>query len=98
MCTKKEYFKYKFPKGKFDRITSIIVGLYKKRGDFVKTNCVYTVSEIAEILKVSKKTVYGLIHDRKLECVWVKGQIRITSGHLENYLGGIIGYAQRNER
>ena len=54
--------------------------------------CVYTVKEIAEMLKVSEKTVYSLVRDQLLECFWVRGQIRITSEQLHEYLrGGNVG-------
>lgn len=48
--------------------------------------CVYTVKDVAGKLKVSEKTVYSLIHEQQLECIWVRGQIRITSEHLSKYL------------
>ena len=49
---------------------------------------VYTVRDVAAILKVSEKTVYKLIQDQKLEVVQVRGQYRVTSGQLEDYLRG----------
>ena len=51
-------------------------------------NCVYTIREIAKILKVSEKTVYGLVHDNEIKCIRVRGQIRITSEQLDYYLKG----------
>ena len=48
--------------------------------------CVYTVSEVAEVLKVSTKTVYNMIHDDQLFAIRVRGQIRITSYALDEYL------------
>lgn len=59
---------------------------------------VYTVKDMAEILRVSEKTVYGLIHDQKIECVWVRGQIRVTSEQLAYYLQGGADNARRNKR
>jgi excisionase family DNA binding protein len=50
--------------------------------------CVYTVQEIAAILRVSKKTVYKLVHDGQLQFLRVRGQIRITSKALEQFLEG----------
>ena len=50
--------------------------------------CVYTVQEIASILRVSKKTVYKLVHDGQLQFLRVRGQIRITSKALEQFLEG----------
>lgn len=49
---------------------------------------VYTVRDVSLLLKVSTKTVYGLIHDQQLKCIRVRGQIRITSEQLTNYLKG----------
>lgn len=49
---------------------------------------VYTVTEVADILKVSNKTVYNIIHAGDLHAVWVRGQVRITSQALEHFLEG----------
>lgn len=54
---------------------------------------VYTVAEIARILKISEKTVYRLIRDQELPYIRVRGQIRITAIALDCYLQGGI----RNE-
>lgn len=54
----------------------------------MKNGYVYKVGDIASILKVSSKTVYGLIRDEQLKCIWVRGQIRITSEQLNEYLKG----------
>lgn len=51
---------------------------------------VYTVDDVASILKVSTKTVYTLVHEQQLRCIRVRGQIRITSEQLDNYLRGGI--------
>ena len=48
-------------------------------------NEIYTVSEVAQMLKVCKKTVYQIIRAGDLEAIRVRGQIRITSSALENY-------------
>lgn len=64
----------------------------------MRMNCVYTVREVASILKVSEKTVYGLIHDREIKCIRVRGQIRITSEQLNNFLKGDSVYEERNTR
>ena len=50
--------------------------------------CVYTVQEIAAILKVSSKTVYKMIHNDELQVLRIRGQIRITSKALELFLEG----------
>ena len=59
---------------------------------------VYSVKDVAQKLKVSDKTVYGLIHDQQLKCIWVRGQIRITSEQLDAYLRGGMDNERSNER
>lgn len=54
----------------------------------MSTNRVYKVPEVAEKLRVSTKTVYGLIRDKQLECLWVRGQIRITQEQLDDFMQG----------
>ena len=51
-------------------------------------NCVYTVSEIANMLKVSTKTVYQLVKSGDIPAIRVHGQIRITNTALKYYLEG----------
>ena len=51
-------------------------------------NCVYTVPEIAIILRVSVKTVYRLVKSGDIPAIRVRGQIRITSSALQIYLNG----------
>ena len=52
------------------------------------TNSVYTVEEVASILRVSTKTVYRVVKSGDISAIRVRGQIRITSTALNNYLGG----------
>ena len=54
----------------------------------MKSGYIYNVRDVASILKVSSKTVYGLIRDEQLKCIWVRGQIRITPEQLNEYLKG----------
>lgn len=61
-------------------------------------NYVYTVREVATVLKVSTKTVYGLIHDQQLKCIHVRGQIRVTTEQLIEYLKGGGNSEKRNSR
>lgn len=49
---------------------------------------VYTVKDIAKILRVSEKTVYALVQDNEIKCIRVRGQIRITTEQLDCYLRG----------
>ena len=58
---------------------------------------VYTVKEVALELKVSEKTVYNLIHDQQIECIRVRGQIRITSKALNDFLKGGLASGEDSE-
>ena len=49
---------------------------------------VYTVPEIAQILRISTKTTYQLIKEGDLPAIRVRGQIRITSEALAEYMKG----------
>ena len=51
-------------------------------------NEVFTVSEIAEVLRISTKTAYKLIQEQSMPYIRVRGQIRITAHALDNYLRG----------
>lgn len=57
----------------------------------MRVECVYTVSEVATVLKVSSKTVYKIIRNGDLKVIRVRGQIRITSQELNQFLGGSNG-------
>ena len=59
-------------------------------------NFVYTVREVATVLKVSEKTVYNLIHSQELKCIRVRGQIRVTTEQLQEYLKGGGNSEKRN--
>ena len=50
--------------------------------------CVYTVKQVADILHISQKTMYQIVRDRQIAVIWVRGQIRITSTALEDYIRG----------
>ena len=49
---------------------------------------VYTVAEMAKLLKISEKTAYRLIQDQAIPHIRVRGQIRITARALDYYLQG----------
>jgi excisionase family DNA binding protein len=49
---------------------------------------IYTVAEIAEILRVSPRSVYRLIEDGDLRAVPVGRLKRIPEGALEEFLAG----------
>ena len=52
------------------------------------SHCVYTIMDVAMILKVSEKTVYRMIKERKLPHIRVGKQIRVSAAVLERYLQG----------
>lgn len=47
---------------------------------------VLTVQELSRILKISEKTCYRLIKDRKIRAIWVRGAIRISLDEVERYI------------
>jgi len=47
---------------------------------------VYTVSEVAKILKVSEKTVYREVKEGNLKAVKVRGSIRVSESYLKDYM------------
>jgi len=49
---------------------------------------VYTVEEVAELLKVNPRTVYKMVHDGEIRSVRAGRQIRITDEALNAYLRG----------
>lgn len=49
-----------------------------------------TILETAERLKVSRRTVYRLIAERRLSIVKVRGSSFITERELERYIASII--------
>lgn len=51
-------------------------------------NRVYTVAEISHILRISTKTTYQLVREGDLPAIRVRGQIRITSEALAEYMKG----------
>jgi len=59
---------------------------------------VYTIAEIARILKISEKTAYKLIRDQELPYIRVRGQIRITATALDFYLQGGARIEKTTER
>lgn len=49
-------------------------------------DCVYTVQDVADLLKVSTKTIYNMIRAGELDVIRVRGQIRIASCALDTYI------------
>ena len=54
----------------------------------MRNSCVYTVAELANVLKVSNKTVYKLIRTGKVENVRIGRQIRVSAQALDKFLQG----------
>jgi excisionase family DNA binding protein len=54
----------------------------------MSSESVYTIQEIASILKISEKTVYRLVKNGELPILRVRRRIRITSKALEQFLEG----------
>ena len=50
------------------------------------TDLVYTIDEVAQLLKVSPATVRRLIDDGQLKAIKVRGQVRIRKEDLDDYL------------
>lgn len=48
--------------------------------------CVYTVQDVAKLLRVSLRTAYNLVRDGDLAAIRVRGQIRISSYALDEFL------------
>jgi len=46
----------------------------------------YTIDEVANILKISKATVYRLFRTGALNWHWVGSQRRVTQDHLDEFL------------
>lgn len=49
---------------------------------------VYTLDEIADILKTTKRTLYTYIKDGKLKAIKIGKYWRVTSENLNNFLEG----------
>ena len=52
----------------------------------------HTPAEAAKLLKVSRDTVYTLIHTRELPSVKIRGQFRIRGVDLESYIDRALGW------
>lgn len=59
---------------------------------------VYTVRQAAQILQISTKTMYAIVKDKDIDSISVRGQIRITSTALEQYLIGGTMHEQTPSR
>ena len=47
---------------------------------------IYTVSEVARILKLSTITIYKFIREQKLEAIEFSGHYRVSSQSLEKFI------------
>jgi excisionase family DNA binding protein len=52
-----------------------------------------TVGEIADLLRVSKMTVYRLVHSGELESIKVGRSFRVASSSLRSYMAA-VGYTE----
>jgi len=52
----------------------------------------YTIKEVAEIFKVSKRTIYDLIHSNNLGHVKIGRIYRISSEDLNRYLNTLVTF------
>ena len=48
----------------------------------------WTVKDVANILRVNKKTVYAMLHDGKLKYLRIGSMIRIESADLDEFMRG----------
>jgi excisionase family DNA binding protein len=55
------------------------------------------ISDAQERLAVSRSTVYRLIRDRKLECLYLGGSPRIPDDSLERLIGELRGQHATNQ-
>ena len=49
---------------------------------------VYTVNELAKMLKVTRATIYNLMKEEKIKPVIVGARKRFTQGEIQRYLEG----------
>lgn len=49
---------------------------------------IYTLDELAELLKVTKRTLYNYVRSGKLEAVKVGREWRVTEDQLKDFLHG----------
>lgn len=55
----------------------------------------YTVTEVAELLAVSRQSIYRQIASGRLDCYWVGSSIRVAKRHLDAYLSGNTNGARK---
>nr|WP_124040167.1 helix-turn-helix domain-containing protein [Neoactinobaculum massilliense] len=58
----------------------------------------YTVAEVAEFARVSRMTVYRMVHSGELPAVRVGGSYRVPASAVEQLLGGAMGDQGGEER
>ncbi|KMY22973.1 DNA binding domain-containing protein, excisionase family [Actinobaculum suis] len=55
----------------------------------------YTVAEVADLVRVSRMTVYRMVHSGELPAVRVGGSYRVPVSAVEDLLGGSLPEAGR---
>lgn len=58
----------------------------------------YTVAEVAELTRVSRMTVYRMVHSGELPAVRVGGSYRVPVTAVEKLLGGAVDYGTEDRR
>ena len=49
-------------------------------------NCLLTIQELSQILKISKKTIYGWVHDNYVPYMKLGGAVRFREKDIETWL------------
>ena len=68
-----------------------------KTQEYTKLDDILTLGEVAEYLKVSKKTVLRLVHADKIPCAKVAGQWRFLRTVIEDWLIGRMRVVPKND-
>jgi len=50
---------------------------------------VYTIPECAEAIRMSKNTIYRLVHEGVLEAIQIRGKYRIRKSAVDRYLANL---------
>jgi len=57
---------------------------------------IYTIKEVADILRVDYMTIYRMVKDYEIKAVKVRGQWRITEDALNEYMKSHSNYRVNN--
>ncbi len=77
----------------FNRLSSerkylvfIFLNIYQKRGDRMDEKTILTIDELAEYLRVKKRTVYDWVKKGKIPAIKTVGQWRFRKDKIEEWL------------